>query len=51
MDETSLLRETLKQQSVEKGENRLTQIEQELIGLALGYLKNEERLITLYGEK
>jgi hypothetical protein len=36
MDETSLLRDALKQQSIEKGENWLKKIEQELNRLGMG---------------
>jgi cell fate (sporulation/competence/biofilm development) regulator YmcA (YheA/YmcA/DUF963 family) len=36
MDETSLLREALKQQTIEKGENQLKKLEQELNSLGTG---------------
>jgi cell fate (sporulation/competence/biofilm development) regulator YmcA (YheA/YmcA/DUF963 family) len=36
MDETSLLREALKQQTIQKGENQLKKLEQELNSLGIG---------------
>jgi hypothetical protein len=36
MDETSLLREALKQQIIEKGKNWLKKLEQELNSLGMG---------------
>jgi alcohol dehydrogenase YqhD (iron-dependent ADH family) len=38
MDETSLLRKALKQQTIEKGENWLKKLEQELNRLGMGYV-------------
>jgi hypothetical protein len=53
MDETSLLREALKQQTIEKGENRLKKLEQEPNSLGMEDVwrrGGEGRITTTYGK-